>query len=96
MQYVERLLPVLLVDEVIPVRNDVVDRAARHAERNAAIHAARALDARFPIGKMKHEFAVVFDALALVFRGLGETLVLHEPGDLAHTFRSLIRRLLKA
>ena len=36
-------LPVLPVDQVVPVRNDVVDRAAGLAERDAAIHAARAL-----------------------------------------------------
>jgi hypothetical protein len=42
-QHVERGAPVLEIDEVVPVRNDVVDGAAGLAERNAAIHAARAL-----------------------------------------------------
>src|ERR1700720_2833519 len=31
---------------------------------------------------MEHEFAVVLDALALVFRRLSEALVLHESGNL--------------
>src|SRR5690606_12063583 len=35
------VLPVAAVHEVVEVRNDVVDRAAAVAERNAAVHAAR-------------------------------------------------------
>ena len=96
MQYIECLLPILLVDEVVPVRNDVVDGASGHAERNTAIHAARALQARFLIGKMENEFAIMFDALALVFRGLGKALVLHESGDLAHSLSSLVCRFAEA
>ena len=39
------------IDEIVPVRNDVVHRAAGVAERHAAIHAARALRAaRFSSG----------------------------------------------
>ena len=42
-QRLERVAPVAAVDEVVEVRNDVVDRAAAVAERRAAVHAARAL-----------------------------------------------------
>jgi hypothetical protein len=43
MQRLDGVLPVLPVDEVVEVRDEIVDRAALHAERNAAVHAARAL-----------------------------------------------------
>ena len=45
---VERVLPLVAIDQVVPVRDQVVDRAAVVAERDAAIHAARRLLARAP------------------------------------------------
>ena len=39
-------LPLVAIDQVVPVGDQVVDRAAVVAERNAAIHAARGLLAR--------------------------------------------------
>src|SRR3712207_7720185 len=42
-QLVERLLPPVPVDEVVPVGDQVPERAAVVAERHAALHAARAL-----------------------------------------------------
>src|SRR5262245_13682885 len=42
-QAVERLTPVVLVDQVIPVRDDVPERTALVAERDAAVHAPRGL-----------------------------------------------------
>src|SRR5690606_11407777 len=42
MQILDRLEPLAVVNEIVPVRNDVVDRAAAGAEGNAAVHAARA------------------------------------------------------
>ncbi len=62
-QHVERRAPLLPVDEIVPVRNDVVDRAAGLAERDAAVHAARALLRRFVVLERQHELAVVPDAL---------------------------------
>ena len=47
------------VDEVVPVRDDVVDRAAAHAERDAAVHAARALDLRLVVARARDELALV-------------------------------------
>ena len=46
----DRVFPAVAIDEIIPVRNDVVHRTAGVAERHAAIHAARALrlDVRLP------------------------------------------------
>ena len=42
-QAVDRRLPAVAVDEVVPVGNQVAERAALMAERDAAVHAARAL-----------------------------------------------------
>src|SRR5262249_61449921 len=42
-QAVERLTPVVLVDQVVPVRDDVPERTALVAERDAAVHAPRSL-----------------------------------------------------
>jgi hypothetical protein len=62
-QHVERLAPLLQVDEIVPVRNDVVDGAAALAERDAAIHAARALLRRGVVVERDDELAIVGDAL---------------------------------
>src|SRR5438067_10659042 len=43
MQPVDRAAPVVAIDKVVPVRNEVVHRASRVTERDAAIHAARGL-----------------------------------------------------
>ena len=42
-QDVERCFPLLPIDEVVPVGNDVVDRAPVVAEGDATVHAARSL-----------------------------------------------------
>ena len=59
------LLPVAIVDEVVPVRDLVVDRAARiaMAERDAAIHAARGLVHHPALGKGDGELAEMADAI---------------------------------
>jgi hypothetical protein len=43
MQAIDRILPAVAVDEVVPVRDQVAERAALVTERNAAVHAARGL-----------------------------------------------------
>ena len=45
-QLADRVLPAVAVDEVVPVRDQVAQRAAVVAERHAAVHAARALVAQ--------------------------------------------------
>ena len=39
-QTVVRVLPLLLTDQIVELRNDVAERASAHAERGSAIHAA--------------------------------------------------------
>jgi hypothetical protein len=42
-QHVQGVAPPVLVDQVVPLRDDVAERAAVVAEGDAAVHAARAL-----------------------------------------------------
>ncbi len=84
MQRLQRCAPVLLVDQVVPVRNDVVDRAAAHAERRAAVHAARPLHRRLLIGEVQHKLVVMLLARRGGFARLLQPLEFHEAGDLAH------------
>eukprot|EP00042_Codosiga_hollandica_P012252 m.27506 g.27506 ORF g.27506 m.27506 type:complete len:361 (+) comp39781_c0_seq1:890-1972(+) len=86
-QHGDRVLPVLsaaLVDQVVEVWNDVVDRAAAVAERRAAVHAARALLLRLVDVQRNDEFLVVLDASDDGLVALFQTLVLHEAGDFSH------------
>ena len=90
-----RLVPVAAIDEVVPVRDLVVDRAAGRlpvmrlgavAIRNAAIHAARRLLAQLVLRQRQDELAIVLDALRdrLVVAVLA--LDLEKAGDLAHAY----------
>ena len=42
-QPIDRRLPAIAIDEIVPVGDQVAERAAAVAERNAAVHAARGL-----------------------------------------------------
>ena len=62
-QVVERVLPVAAIDEVVPVGDLVVHRAAGVTIRNAAVHAARRLVARRLLRQRDHEFLEMADAV---------------------------------
>ena len=71
-QVARGFFPVALVDQIVEIRNLVVDRAARRARRhragavaigNAAIHAARGLVAGVLLAQGNDEFAKILDAL---------------------------------
>src|SRR5712691_8599040 len=84
MQRLDGVLPVLLVDEIVEIRNDVVDRAARHAKRCTAVHATRALDFRLLFGEAEDELPVVpFPLAGLLVRFL-EPLELEKSRDFPH------------
>ena len=77
-------LPAVVVDQVVPVGNEVVDRAAGMAEGHAAIHAASALLALLFLGKRLVDLEPVLDALVgLAARGLF-ALDFQKSGDLTH------------
>src|SRR5207244_2433202 len=52
-QHADSFSPPAPVHQIVPVRNDVVHRAAGMAEGYAAIHAARALGADFVLGEIE-------------------------------------------
>src|SRR5262245_14124479 len=94
MQIARGFLPVAAVDQIVPVRNLVVDRAAGRRAGDAAgamtighatIHAARGLIAKFLFRKRQDEFAPMLHALRdrLIVAIL--TLDFQKPGDLTHT-----------
>src|SRR6478736_4512101 len=94
----ERLLPQAAVDQVVPLRDQVVDRAAgRHAadelagvaEGNAAIHAARALRAQLLLLHVVVEFLPVAHALGRRAVGGKFAQVLDEAGWFTHGFEAI-------
>ena len=87
-QHLVRLAPVAAIDQIVPVRDDVVDRATLVAVRHAAIHAARALALELVLGQRLDELAVVLETLR-DRRGVAlMPLDLQESGRLAHERRS--------
>ena len=79
-----RLLPFVAVNVIVPVGDQVTQRTAGVAERNAAIHAAGALRLQLLAHHGQLELAVVFDALA--HRDLARIFaaILHETSDFSH------------
>ena len=86
MEIAGSLLPVLLEDEVVPIRNLVVHGAAARAvaERNAAIHAARRLVAQMALVDRQRELAEVAHAVAGELILLLLAVVFEKPCDLTH------------
>ena len=82
----DRLAPSAAVDEVVPVRDQVAQRAAVVAERHAALHAARALGAELLVAALHEELAerLDLDALDGVLVGDARAVDLQEAADLAH------------
>ena len=54
----ERGAPLVAIDQIVPVGDLVVDRAALVTEGNAAIHAARRLLADLGVGQRMDELAI--------------------------------------
>jgi hypothetical protein len=86
MQHRQRLLPVATVNQVVPVGNDVIDRAAGIAERDPAIHAAGALQARLLVGQGPDKLAVMLETRCGRLAGLRQTLILDESSRLTHAY----------
>ena len=56
-------LPVVAIDEIVPVGNQVAQRASLMTERNAAVHASRALLLQLFLRVRKVDFLPVLQAL---------------------------------
>ncbi len=61
-QHTNRFFPMIAINEVIPIRNDVGYGASGVAERNAAIHAARGLYAHLLFRKRLVNLEIIVDA----------------------------------
>ncbi|KAI3478074.1 hypothetical protein L1887_60005 [Cichorium endivia] len=81
---VERILPLALEDEVVPLGNDVGDRATSVtlAEGHTAVHASRRLVLELGLAETSRELLVVLDTLGRRAVVLAQTLVLHEAARL--------------
>ena len=82
-QAVDRVPPVVAVHEVVPVGNDVAERAALVAERDAAVHAARGLLLELVLGEGEVDLLPVPQPLVDRARRPLLALDLEEAGDLA-------------
>src|SRR6056297_1031678 len=60
MEHVQRIAPVVLVNEMVPIRDHVVHRTAVVTIGNPAIHAARGLTGQRLIVGLHHKFAIIF------------------------------------
>ncbi len=80
----DRVLPAIAVDEIVPVGDQVPERAAVVAEGNPAVHAAGALLAQVLHRTREQELAVVVRALGRIPLGNPVTLDLQKPPQLAH------------
>jgi hypothetical protein len=80
----DRGLPALPVDEIVPIGYEVAERTAVVAEGHAAIHAARALRAQLVVWQRCEELAVIARTLARVTVLGPVTLDLEERAELAH------------
>src|SRR5579862_5504015 len=83
-QPIDRLAPAPAVHEVVPVGDDVPERAALVTEGDATIHAARALALQHLVGRALLELAPVLQAVGDRLLVDLLALELEEPGDLTH------------
>src|ERR1700761_1930373 len=83
-QLLDRVAPLVAVDEGVPVRDEVAQRAALMAERDAAVHAAGALAAQL-LGRLEAEvLLVVVDAGVRVALVEADPVDLEERSQLSH------------
>ena len=87
MEDVERVLPVVFIDEVVPVRDDVVHRTAVVAIGNAAVHAARRLPAQLLLAQRDHEFLVMRQPFFGIAIGAIFAVEFEETCFLAHSIK---------
>ena len=62
-QLADRFFPASVIHQIVPVGDQIVDGTSSLAERNAAVHAARTLRAKFFFGKIEIDLKPIIDAL---------------------------------
>ena len=85
-QSLHRGAPLVAIDQIVPVGNQVVDRAALVTEGNAAIHAARRLFADIAIGQRMDEFAIILQPLLGLVVAALLPLDFQKAGDFSHGY----------
>ena len=83
-QAVEREPPLAAADEVVPLRDQVAERAALVAERDAAVHAAPPLLAQLVGRQREEDLVVVVGARARIALRRLDPLDLEEPARIGH------------
>jgi len=91
-QHAAGFAPTTAPYEVVPVGNDVGDGAAGVAERDAAIHTPRTLEADLFFGERVVDFKPVVDALGYRAALRNLALVFEKTGDFTHGAPGGIRR----
>ena len=83
-QLLDGVAPLVAVDEVVPVGDEVAQRAPLMAERHPAVHAPRALAAQLGLGLEREVLLVVAHAAAGVALVKADPVDLEECAELAH------------
>ena len=83
-QLANRIAPLAVEDEVIPIGDEIGEGAAGMAERDAAIHAAGALRFDTVVRKGLVYLEPVFDPLLGVAARRDFARIFEEPGDFTH------------
>ena len=83
-QPLDGLAPVVAVDEVVPVGDEVAERAAVVAERDAAVHAPAGLVLQVVLGEVLVDLLPVLDAHRHRPAGRELAVVLEEALDVSH------------
>src|SRR6185312_11200668 len=76
--------PLVAIDEVVPVGDEVAQRTTLVTERHAAVHAPRALAAQFGVGLQREVLVVIAHAAARVALVKADPVDLQECAELAH------------
>ncbi len=85
MQLNDRLVPLAAVHEVVPVGDQVAERAALVTEGHAAVHAARALATQLILALKPEVRLVVGDALLRVALVEADPMDLQKAPELTHS-----------
>lgn len=93
---VRRRAPLVAIDQIVPVGDQIVDRATLMTKGNAAIHAARRLLFHFGIRQRMDEFLVVLQTRFRLFIAAVLTFDFQKAGDVSHVLYSAATALARS